>query len=57
MIEFSLEQDEEVGDGTINSVIIWSGEILSLVELLLHRNFHPTIIVNGYTKTLTKIWE
>ncbi len=51
MIELSRAQDEEVGDGT-TSVIILSGEILSLAEPLLERNFHPTIIVSGYSKAL-----
>ena len=54
MIELSRAQDEEVGDGT-TSVIILSGEILSLAQPLLQRNFHPTIIVNGYAKALSKI--
>eukprot|EP00604_Paraphysomonas_vestita_P001227 CAMPEP_0174818184 /NCGR_PEP_ID=MMETSP1107-20130205/818_1 /TAXON_ID=36770 /ORGANISM="Paraphysomonas vestita, Strain GFlagA" /LENGTH=448 /DNA_ID=CAMNT_0016029695 /DNA_START=166 /DNA_END=1509 /DNA_ORIENTATION=- len=56
MIELSRAQDEEVGDGT-TSVIILSGEILSLAEPLLQRNFHPTIIVNGYTKALSKVLD
>eukprot|EP00602_Paraphysomonas_sp_CaronLab_P005529 CAMPEP_0185025074 /NCGR_PEP_ID=MMETSP1103-20130426/8171_1 /TAXON_ID=36769 /ORGANISM="Paraphysomonas bandaiensis, Strain Caron Lab Isolate" /LENGTH=522 /DNA_ID=CAMNT_0027558193 /DNA_START=101 /DNA_END=1669 /DNA_ORIENTATION=+ len=56
MIELSRAQDEEVGDGT-TSVIILSGEILSLAEPLLQRNFHPTVIVNGYSKALVKALE
>jgi T-complex protein 1 subunit gamma len=51
MIELSRAQDEEVGDGT-TSVIILGGEILSVAEPLLERNFHPTIIVSGYMKAL-----
>lgn len=51
MIELSRAQDEEVGDGT-TSVIILSGEILSVAEPLLERNFHPTVIVSGYLKAL-----
>lgn len=53
MIELSRAQDEEVGDGT-TSVIILSGEILGAAEPLLNRNFHPTVIVRGYTKALQK---
>lgn len=53
MIELSRAQDEEVGDGT-TSVIILSGEILSIAEPLLKRNFHPTVIVSGYGKALAK---
>jgi T-complex protein 1 subunit gamma len=51
MIELSRAQDEEVGDGT-TSVIILSGEMLSIAEPLLERNFHPTVIVSGYMKAL-----
>lgn len=51
MIELSRAQDEEVGDGT-TSVIILSGEILSIAEPLLERNFHPTVIVSGFLKGL-----
>eukprot|EP01038_Epipyxis_sp_PR26KG_P006151 gene6151-8479_t len=51
MIELSRAQDEEVGDGT-TSVIVLSGEILSIAEPLLERNFHPTVIVKGYYKAL-----
>jgi len=53
MIELSRAQDEEVGDGT-TSVIVLSGEILAMAEPLLERNFHPTVIVNGYSKALQK---
>jgi len=53
MIELSRAQDEEVGDGT-TSVIILAGEILSAAEPLLERNFHPTVIVQGYMKALAK---
>lgn len=56
MIELSRAQDEEVGDGT-TSVIILSGEILGVAEPLLSRNFHPTVIVRGYTKALQKTLE
>jgi T-complex protein 1 subunit gamma len=56
MIELSRAQDEEVGDGT-TSVIILSGEILSMAEPLLERNFHPTVIVSGYVKALQKSLE
>lgn len=51
MIELSRAQDEEVGDGT-TSVIILSGEILSIAEPLLERNFHPTVIVRGFLRAL-----
>eukprot|EP01039_Chlorochromonas_danica_P015607 gene15607-18369_t len=51
MIELSRAQDEEVGDGT-TSVIILSGEILSVAEPLVERSFHPTVIINGYSRAL-----
>lgn len=56
MIELSRAQDEEVGDGT-TSVIILSGEILSIAEPLLERNFHPTVIVSGFLKGLQTALE
>lgn len=56
MIELSRAQDEEVGDGT-TSVIVLSGEILSLALPMIERNFHPTVIVSGYSKALSKALE
>mmetsp|Transcript_32792 Transcript_32792/g.72211 ORF Transcript_32792/g.72211 Transcript_32792/m.72211 type:complete len:529 (+) Transcript_32792:167-1753(+) len=56
MIELSRAQDEEVGDGT-TSVIILSGEMLSIAEPLLERNFHPTVIVRGYLRALQTALE
>lgn len=56
MIELSRAQDEEVGDGT-TSVIILSGEMLSVAEPLLERNFHPTVLVAGYVKALSTALE
>merc|ERR1719382_199755 len=51
MIELSRAQDEEVGDGT-TSVIILSGEMLSVAEPLLEKKLHPTLIVSGYMQAL-----
>jgi len=51
MIELSRTQDEEVGDGT-TSVIILSGELLSVAEVFLKRDMHPRIIVGSYMKAL-----
>jgi len=53
MIELSRAQDEEVGDGT-TSVIVLSGEVLSAAQPLLEKNFHPTIIIKGYSQALQK---
>lgn len=51
MIELSRAQDEEVGDGT-TSVIILTGEMLSVAEPILTRGVHPTQIVIGYARAL-----
>ena len=51
MIELARAQDEEVGDGT-TSVIILAGEMLAVAEPFLHKEIHPTIIVNAYYKAL-----
>lgn len=51
MIELARTQDEEVGDGT-TSVIVLSGEILSISEPFLRRNMHPRVIVSAYMKAL-----
>lgn len=51
LIELSRSQDEEVGDGT-TSVVILSGELLSVAETFLRQNIHPTIIVNCYMNAL-----
>ncbi|SCM25411.1 T-complex protein 1 subunit gamma, putative [Plasmodium chabaudi chabaudi] len=51
LIELSRSQDEEVGDGT-TSVVILSGELLSIAESFLKDKIHPTIIVNCYMTAL-----
>src|ERR1700760_3259400 len=51
MIELSRTQDEEVGDGT-TSVIILSGELLSVAQPFLDRNMHPRHIVGAYVRAL-----
>ncbi|CBH13340.1 t-complex protein 1 gamma subunit, putative [Trypanosoma brucei gambiense DAL972] len=52
MLELARAQDEEVGDGT-TSVIILTGEILSLSKPLLERGIHPLKIVKGFSLALT----
>lgn len=52
LIELSRSQDEEVGDGT-TSVVILSGELLSVAEKFLKQNMHPTVIVNCYMNALS----
>lgn len=51
MIELSRAQDEEVGDGT-TSVIVLSAQVLSEAEPFLLNKYHPTVIVQAYTKAL-----
>lgn len=51
MIELSRTQDEEVGDGT-TSVIVLTGELLSLCYPLLDSNTHPIIVIAGLRKAL-----
>lgn len=51
MIELSRAQDEEVGDGT-TSVIVLSAQVLASAEPFLMSNYHPTVIVQAYTKAL-----
>mmetsp|Transcript_40482 Transcript_40482/g.62264 ORF Transcript_40482/g.62264 Transcript_40482/m.62264 type:complete len:546 (+) Transcript_40482:142-1779(+) len=51
MIELSRAQDEEVGDGT-TSVIVLSAQMLSQAEPFLLHKYHPTVIVQAYTKAL-----
>jgi T-complex protein 1 subunit gamma len=46
MIELARTQDDEVGDGT-TSVIILTGEVLSVVSPWLERHVHPTILIRG----------
>lgn len=51
MIELSRAQDEEVGDGT-TSVIVLSAQVLASAEPFLMGKYHPTVIVQAYTKAL-----
>ena len=56
MIELSRAQDEEVGDGT-TSVIVLSAQMLSVSEPFLMNKYHPTVIVQAYTKALAYALE
>ena len=49
MLELSRAQDEEVGDGT-TSVIVLSGELLTVAAPFLSDKMHPTVIVRGFQK-------
>jgi thermosome len=51
MVEIAKAVDDEVGDGTTSSVII-AGALLEKAEDLVKQGIHPTIIVDGYRKSL-----
>jgi len=56
MVEVAKTQDDEVGDGTTTSVII-AGELLAKAEMLIEKNVHPTVIIDGYRKAADKALE
>jgi len=51
MIELARAQDEETGDGT-TSVIVLSAQVLAAAEPFLVGKYHPTVIVQAYTRAL-----
>ena len=51
IIELARGQDEEVGDGT-TTVVVLTGEILSVLEPLLQMGIHPHVIIAGLRKAL-----
>ncbi|MEM3871797.1 MAG: thermosome subunit alpha [Nitrososphaeria archaeon] len=56
MVEMSKAIDNEVGDGTISSVIL-AGALLEKALELIDKGVHPTIIAEGYAKALEKSLE
>ena len=56
MVEVAKAQDDEVGDGTTTSVVV-AGELLKKAEELLVQDVHPTIIIEGYKKSMDKALE
>ncbi len=56
MVEVAKTQDNEAGDGTTTAVIV-SGELLNKAEALIDKGIHPTIIIDGYKKSLEKALE
>ncbi|AAY80731.1 thermosome subunit alpha [Sulfolobus acidocaldarius] len=56
LVEAAKAQDAEVGDGTTSAVVL-AGLLLDKAEELLEQNVHPTIIIDGYKKALTKALE
>ena len=47
LIDISMTQDEEVGDGT-TSVVIIAAELLKNADELVKQKIHPTSIIAGY---------
>jgi thermosome len=56
MVDVAKTQDAEVGDGTTTSVLL-AGELLGKAEDLINKGFHPTVIVEGYSKAADKALE
>ena len=56
LVEVAKAQDNEVGDGTTTAVIL-AGELLSKAEVLLDKNVHPTVIIEGFKKASDKAQE
>jgi archaeal chaperonin len=53
IVEVAKTVDDEVGDGTTCSVIV-AGALLDEAEKLMKDGIHPTVIVDGYRKALSK---
>ncbi|KAK3604670.1 hypothetical protein CHS0354_009282 [Potamilus streckersoni] len=56
MIEVARTQDEEVGDGT-TSVIVLSGEVLSVAQPFLEQQMHPTVIITAFRQALEDLLD
>jgi archaeal chaperonin len=56
MVEVAKSVDNEVGDGTTSAVVL-AGALIEKAEQLISKGVHPTIIVDGYRKSATKVIE
>ncbi len=56
LVEVAKAQDDEVGDGT-TTVVVLAGEFLKNAGELLEQDIHPSIIVDGFEKALSKALE
>jgi len=56
LVEVAKAQDNEVGDGTTTAVVL-AGELLAKAEVLLDKNVHPTVIIEGFKKASEKAQE
>ena len=53
LVEVAKTQDAEVGDGTTTAMIL-AGSLLKKAEDLLDQDIHPTVIIEGYKKSMEK---
>jgi len=51
LVDISLTQDKEVGDGT-TSVTVLAAELLKEADTMISQRIHPQTIVSGYRKAL-----
>lgn len=56
MVEVAKSVDNEVGDGTTSAVVL-AGALIEKAEQLIAKDVHPTIIVDGYRKSASKVIE
>jgi thermosome len=56
LVEAAKAVDAEVGDGTTSAVVL-AGALLDKAEQLLDQGIHPTTIIEGYKKALTRALE
>ena len=56
LVQIAKGQDEEAGDGT-KTAVVFAGELIKEAEKLLDNNIHPTIIIEGFKKALSKALE
>lgn len=51
VVEVAKSQAEQVGDGTTTATVLAS-ELLRAADELLDQGIHPTVVVNGYQRTI-----
>lgn len=56
LVDLSLAQDVEAGDGT-TSVVVLAGSLLGAAERLLAKGIHPTIIAESFQSAATRAVE
>lgn len=56
LVDLSLAQDIEAGDGT-TSVVVLAGSFLGAAEKMLQKGMHPTIIAEAFLKASAKAVE